>query len=105
MGLAGLNNFPAQLSASSSGFHRQGPVQEPGPAVVRRDHRGFDSKTGLQVLKLLCDVRQRYGSTVALITHNEAIAPLADRVIRVRSGRMESVETNPRPATVEEIAW
>ena len=65
----------------------------------------LDSKTGLQVLSLLKDVTDRYQTTVAIITHNAAIAPLARRVIRVRSGRIEQVEINERPASIEEIVW
>lgn len=65
----------------------------------------LDSKTGLQVLALLKDVSEKYQTTVAIITHNAAIAPLARRVIRVRNGQIESVEMNDHPASVEEIAW
>jgi len=65
----------------------------------------LDSKTGLQVLALLKDVSEKYQTTVAIITHNAAIAPLARRVIRVRNGQIESVELNDHPASVEEIAW
>lgn len=65
----------------------------------------LDSKTGLQVLALLKEVSQKYGTTVAIITHNAAIAPLANRVIRMKSGRIDAVELNEHPASVEEIAW
>ena len=57
------------------------------------------------MLALLKDVSEKYQTTVAIITHNAAIAPLARRVIRVRNGQIESVELNDHPASVEEIAW
>ncbi len=65
----------------------------------------LDSKTGAQVLALLRDVSQTYHTTVAIITHNAQIAPLAQRLIRMRNGRIESVETNDHPAAVEDISW
>ncbi len=102
-----LNNFPAQLSGGEQQRVSIARALCKNPALLLCDEPtgALDSKTGLQVLRLLCDVRQRYNSTVAIITHNAAVAPLANRVIQVRSGRIENIQINERPATVEEIAW
>lgn len=100
-------NFPAQLSGGEQQRVSIARAVAKNPKILLCDEPtgALDSKTGLQVLALLKDVSEKYQTTVAIITHNAAIAPLARRVIRVRNGQIESVEMNAHPASVEEIAW
>ena len=65
----------------------------------------LDSKTGEQVLDLLSRVSKTYNTTVVIITHNASIAPLGDRLIRMRNGGIQENTVNPHPAKVEDIAW
>jgi len=102
-----MNHFPAQLSGGEQQRVSIARALCKNPALLLCDEPtgALDSKTGLQVLSLLKDVSEKYQTTVAIITHNAAIAPLARRVIRVRNGQIESVTLNDHPASVEEIAW
>lgn len=65
----------------------------------------LDYKTGKQILKLLQDMARKEKMTVLIITHNTALAPMADKVIRFKNGTAESVEINQKPTPVEEIEW
>ena len=65
----------------------------------------LDYKTGKAVLKLLQDTCRKTGKTVIVITHNLAITPMADRIIKVNSGKILSNEVNPNPTPVEQIEW
>lgn len=108
VGLGGrMSNFPAQLSGGEQQRVSIARALCKNPALLLCDEPtgALDGETGLQVLALLKEVSERYQSTVAIITHNEAIAPLAKRVIRVKNGQIASVAINDRPAKVNEIAW
>lgn len=65
----------------------------------------LDYNTGKQILQLLQDTCRKEGITVLLITHNSAIAPMADRLIRFRSGKVTEMTCNPHPVPIAEIEW
>ena len=65
----------------------------------------IDYKTGKQILKLLQDTARKENMTVLIITHNTAIAPMADKVIHFKNGTAESIEINENPQPIEEIEW
>ena len=104
---ARLANFPAQLSGSEQQRVSIARALCKNPALLLCDEPtgALDSKTGVQVLALLKDVCKTYGATVVIITHNAMIAPLGSRVIRVKNGGIESIETSEHPADVSDIAW
>jgi len=66
---------------------------------------GIDYKTGKQILQLLQDTCRKQGITVIIITHNSALAPMADRLIRFKSGRVESETVQQNPVPIETIEW
>ena len=65
----------------------------------------LDDETGRTILSLLQDTCRKQGMTVIVITHNSAIAPMADRVIHLKSGKVTQIQENPHPVPVEEIEW
>ena len=65
----------------------------------------LDYNTGKSILKLLQDTCREKGMTVILITHNQAIAPMADRVIKIKNGKVSDVVINEHPVSVETIEW
>ena len=104
---ARANNFPAQLSGGEQQRVSIARALCKNPALLLCDEPtgALDSKTGVQVLSLLTDVCHTHNATVVIITHNAMIAPLGNRVIRVKNGGIESVELCEHPARVEDIAW
>ena len=102
-----LYNFPAQLSGGEQQRVSIARALCKNPALLLCDEPtgALDSKTGVQVLALLKDICREQNATVIIITHNAMIAPLGNRVIRVKNGGIESIETTDTPAGVEDIAW
>ncbi|MCL2342736.1 MAG: ABC transporter ATP-binding protein [Firmicutes bacterium] len=101
------DNFPAQLSGGEQQRVSIARALAKNPKLLLCDEPtgALDDETGKQVLKLLADSSREQGMTVILITHNTAIPPIADRVIRVRDGRVDAVTKNEQPLSVDEIVW
>jgi putative ABC transport system ATP-binding protein len=102
-----MDNFPAQLSGGEQQRVSIARALCKNPALLLCDEPtgALDSKTGAQVLRMLSDVSAKLRTTVVIITHNALIAPMANRVIRMKNGRIESIAYNKEPVPVEEIAW
>ena len=102
-----LNNFPSQLSGGEQQRVSIARALAKNPKMLLCDEPtgALDYVTGKQILKLLQDTCRKQKMTVLVITHNSAIAPMADRVIRIKNGKAASVQTNPSPMSVEDIEW
>jgi putative ABC transport system ATP-binding protein len=102
-----MANFPAQLSGGEQQRVAIARALAKNPKLLLCDEPtgALDYNTGKEILKLLQDACRNHGMTVVVITHNQAIAPMADRVIHIKNGRAESVKLNPNPASIEEIEW
>lgn len=100
-------NFPAQLSGGEQQRVAIARALAKNPKLLLCDEPtgALDYQTGKSILKLLQDTGKKTGMTVVIITHNSALCAMADRVIRIKNGTVESVETNPAPTPVEEIEW
>jgi len=102
-----LTNFPAQLSGGEQQRVAIARALAKNPKLLLCDEPtgALDYNTGKEVLKLLQDQSREKGMTVLIITHNSALTAMADRVIRVKSGRIRSVTKNENIVPVEEIEW
>ncbi|MCI8639481.1 MAG: ABC transporter ATP-binding protein [Coprococcus sp.] len=102
-----LNNFPAQLSGGEQQRVSIARALAKNPKLLLCDEPtgALDYNTGKSILKLLQDTCRKRGMTVILITHNLAIAPMADRVIKMKNGKAASIVRNPAPVSVETIEW
>ena len=100
-------NFPSQLSGGEQQRVAIARAVAKNPLLLLCDEPtgALDYKTGKMVLQLLEDINRKYDKTVILITHNSAIAPMADKVIHMRSGKVEKVEHNATRVPIESIEW
>lgn len=102
-----LNNFPAQLSGGEQQRVSIARALAKNPKLLLCDEPtgALDYNTGKAILKLLQDTCREREMTVILITHNSAITPMADRVIKMKNGKVDSMTENPNPVSVETIEW
>lgn len=102
-----MNNFPAQLSGGEQQRVAIARALAKNPKILLCDEPtgALDYNTGKSILKLLQDTCKNTGKTVIVITHNTAITRMADRIITVKSGKIQSVELNKEKLPVEEISW
>lgn len=102
-----MGNFPAQLSGGEQQRVAIARAIAKNPKLLLCDEPtgALDYNTGKQILKLLQTTCRKEHMTVIIITHNSAITPMADRVIRFRSGKVTDMTINKNPVPVEEIEW
>lgn len=102
-----LDNFPAQLSGGEQQRVSIARALAKNPKLLLCDEPtgALDYNTGKAILKLLQDTCRQKGMTVIVITHNSAIAPMADRIIHIKNGRVSGMQLNPNPVPVETIEW
>lgn len=102
-----MNNFPAQLSGGEQQRVAIARALAKNPKILLCDEPtgALDFVTGRAVLKLLWDTCKKDGKTVIVITHNSALTAMADRVIRVKSGKVVDMHINENPVDIEEIDW
>lgn len=102
-----LYNFPSQLSGGEQQRVAIARAVAKNPKILLCDEPtgALDYKTGKQILKLLQDTCRKEKMTVVIITHNSAIAPMADKVISFKNGKAEKIVINKNPKPIEEIEW
>ena len=102
-----MDNFPAQLSGGEQQRVSIARALAKNPKLLLCDEPtgALDYQTGKHILKLLQDTCRRDGMTVVVITHNSAIAPMADQVIHIKNGQVHGVRMNAHPEPVEQIEW
>ena len=102
-----INNFPAQLSGGEQQRVSIARAVAKNPKLLLCDEPtgALDYKTGKQVLHILQDMSRKQGATVIIVTHNAALAPIADRVIRMHDARIQSVTLNARPQDIASLEY
>lgn len=102
-----MDNFPSQLSGGEQQRVAIARAIAKNPKLLLCDEPtgALDYVTGKQILKLLQDTCRKEKMTVIIITHNGAIAPMADKIIRFKNGTASSIEKNGKPVSVEDIEW
>lgn len=102
-----IDNFPAELSGGEQQRVSIARAIAKNPKILLCDEPtgALDYKTGKQVLQILQNMSRENKTTVVIVTHNSAIAPIADRVIKVRDSTIESIEINSNPANIMDLEW
>ena len=101
------DNFPSQLSGGEQQRVSIARAIAKNPKLLLCDEPtgALDYKTGKQILKTLQDTCKKTGTTVIVITHNSALAPIADRVIHIKDAKVRNIEINKKPISVDAIEW
>ncbi len=102
-----MNNFPAQLSGGEQQRVSIARALAKNPKLLLCDEPtgALDYNTGRSILKLLQDMCREKGMTVVVITHNSALAPMADRLIKIKNGKVSDMRVNSNPVSIDEIEW
>ncbi len=102
-----INNFPSQLSGGEQQrvAIARALAKKTGLLLCDEPTGALDYETGKKVLQLLQDFCKKEGMTVVIVTHNSAVAPIADRVVALKSGKVESIIINKNPKSVKDIEW
>lgn len=102
-----LNNFPSQLSGGEQQRAAIARAIAKNPKLLLCDEPtgALDYHTGKQILKLLHSTIEKFNSTVIVITHNKAIAPMADKLIEIADARVRDISTNDNPQSIDLIEW
>ncbi|QSE75929.1 ABC transporter ATP-binding protein [Lactococcus taiwanensis] len=102
-----IHNFPSQLSGGEQQRVAIARALAKNPKLLLCDEPtgALDYHTGKQILKLLQEMAREQGTTVIIVTHNAAIAPIADRIIQMHDGKVKAVKENDQPESIEQIEW
>lgn len=102
-----MDNFPAQLSGGEQQRVSIARALAKNPKLLLCDEPtgALDYNTGKAILKILQDMCREKGMTVIVITHNSALAPMADRLIKIKNGKVSSMKVNENPVSIDEIEW
>lgn len=102
-----MDNFPAQLSGGEQQRVSIARALAKNPKLLLCDEPtgALDYNTGKAILKLLQEMCREKGTTVIVITHNSALAPMADRLIKIKNGKVSSMKVNENPISIDEIEW